>query len=314
MLVKGIINVLCCLSVVSQQQFTLPVEPDSIQVEVDEEGRVFVAAGRQLLSLSRDLALQQNVSLSSDVLRMSQGSGGERLVVCTEDGSCAVYNSSHLSAGPSSVWQLVYENRNDTFALFTSENSFYFGHFAETEVRLAQYGGLQGYSNYVRSTNYAIGRQASWRFFDGFVSGGNAYYIISSSSLNNTVEVMRVCDNGCSGSAKCDFNALQVVAIKYGGSYNYLCGEQLMEVFAGTKGPSLIMTMRAPDFFGPSIVCLVPVAAIDTAMESKFTDCRDRPAMTTSELFGNGRINCTDLQVSHGNNNDINSFSQVILL
>ena len=284
--------------------------PDvSLVVQVDGEGRVFVGAERQLFSLNRDLVLQQNVSLPSGVRAISLGSGGERLMVCTEDGSCAVYNSSHLSAGPSAVWPafdfriqrayisiiervfFVYNN----IALFTSENAFYVGSSDEsnTALRLAQYGGFQGSSNFERSTNYTIGRQYGRVYFcGGFVSGGNAYYIIIGV---RTVKVMRVCDDGCSGSAKCGFNALHVETIECGSPDGYICEVQLVEGFAGTEGPSVILTRCDINSF---TVCLVPVAEIDAAMDSNFNDCKDRPTTTASELFGNGRVNCTDLQVS----------------
>ena len=112
-----------------------------------------------------------------------------------------------------------------------------------------------------------------------------------------------MCDNGCSGSAKCGFNALHVETIECGppDEDDYLCEVQLVEEFPGTKGPSVILTRCG---YSPT-VCLVPVADIDAAMESKFNDCKDRPTMTTSELFGNGRVSCTDLQVSCGEINSL---------
>ena len=75
MLVQGIVSALCCLIVVSQQQFTFPLDAFyyPVSVQVYGEGRVFAAAGRQLFSLNRDLVLQQNVSLPSDVPGLWRG-------------------------------------------------------------------------------------------------------------------------------------------------------------------------------------------------------------------------------------------------
>ena len=298
-------------------QFVLPGPAGSpVSAHVDGQGRVFVAAGRQLLRLNRDLVPQQNVSLSSDAVRISLGSGGERLVVCTLDGSCDVYRTSDLSAGPSSSFPSALPGALAANpVLFTSENSFYVGSHDQTPsdidsgtIRLAQFGGLQGSSNFVRSMNYPVlNPQGFLRiFFGGFVSGGNAYYLATDlePTPNNDigVKVMRVCDNGCNGPATCDFDALYEETIGCGGSFGRtndgVCGVSLVEDFAGTEGPSMLVSRCRPRRTDSNLVCLLPLVDIDVAMETRFNDCRAVPS-SRSELIWNNRISCSDLQVRY---------------
>ena len=62
-------------------------------------------------------------------------------MVCTGNGTCAVYNFSHICQ-PSHV-QSGNQTMNITFALFTLESAFYVGSVDATEVRLAQSLRLQ---------------------------------------------------------------------------------------------------------------------------------------------------------------------------
>ena len=97
----SLICVLCELALIVcsiQLELSLPgvplARPPALQV--DAEGTAFVAAGNQLLRLSSDLLPEQSTTLSSDAVNISLSSGGEWLVVCTTDLSCAVHNASNL--------------------------------------------------------------------------------------------------------------------------------------------------------------------------------------------------------------------------
>ena len=72
-------------------------------MKVDGGGRVFLAAGSQLFRLDSTLALQENVTLGSSLLRLALSSDERRVVVCLGDLSCAVYNASDFAAGEQSA-------------------------------------------------------------------------------------------------------------------------------------------------------------------------------------------------------------------
>ena len=50
-----------------------------------------------MLRLNSDLGIEQSVTLSSDAVNISLSSGGEWLVVCSADLSCAVHSANDLS-------------------------------------------------------------------------------------------------------------------------------------------------------------------------------------------------------------------------
>ena len=84
---------------VAAQQREFFYSGGSANMTVDSGGRVFLAAGNQLLRLDSTLALQENVTLGSSVLRVALSSDERRVVVCLSDLSCAVYNASDFGAG-----------------------------------------------------------------------------------------------------------------------------------------------------------------------------------------------------------------------
>ena len=96
--------VLCCICFCSvaavQREFSLSANPSNMKV--DGGGRFFLAAGNQLLRLDSTLALQENMTLGSSVLRVALSSDERRVVVCLSDMSCAVYNASDFGAGEQS--------------------------------------------------------------------------------------------------------------------------------------------------------------------------------------------------------------------
>ena len=122
-------------------------------LQVDGEGRAFVGAGRQLLRLNSELVPEQNITLSAGAVNISLSSGGERLVVCLEDSSCAVYNASDLSAEPSLVQASALTN------VVNRGQLLYVGSFDPTDsgsgvfgtIRLSQVGGVEGANNFVRT-------------------------------------------------------------------------------------------------------------------------------------------------------------------
>ena len=167
-----------------QREFSLSAAPSDMKV--DGDGRVFLAAGNQLFRLDSTLALQENVTLGSSVLRVALSSDERRVVVCLSDMSCAVYNASDFGAGEQSR-RTGASVSSDVIALFTAdENSFYVGSVSggpSPFMNLGQYGFVESFA---RSTNYRIQRSAFMRtFFGGFVNGTNAYYFMTDGAPRN---------------------------------------------------------------------------------------------------------------------------------
>ena len=280
--------------------FTVPGEssrPPALQV--DGEGRAFVAAGNQLLRLNSDLGIEQSVTLSSDAVNISLSSGGEWLVVCSADLSCAVHSANDLSnVSSTSASALAAANR---VALFTAGDSFYVGSHNPTEMgasalggilRLQQVYGLSGSTDFTRSTDYAVSATNFQRdFFSGFLSGTNSYFIVSDHqpSSRRDVRIMRVCHvTSCpSGASTCGVTAVYEENIPCGGSIadsadDGVCGVSLVEDFAGNSGPSLVMARcRQDQSMRSNLICVVPISEVDSRMDEKYGDCSS----------GNGTLN-----------------------
>ena len=268
--------------------FTVPGEssrPPALQV--DGEGRAFVAAGNQLMRLNSDLGIEQNVTLSSDAVNISLSSGGEWLVVCSADLSCAVHSANDLSTVSSTSGSaLAAANR---VALFTAGDSFYVGSHDPTPsisggtLRLQQVYGLSG-SGFTRFTDYVASIGNFQRdFFSGFLSGTNSYYVVSDHqpSSRRDVRIMRVCHvTSCpSGASTCGVTAVYEEIIPCGGTLSDsaddgVCGVSLVEDFAGTSGPSLVMARcRQDQSTSSNLICVVPISEVDSLMDERYDDC-----------------------------------------
>ena len=142
----------CSVAAVNTQQREFSLSASPSDMKVDGEGRVFLAAGSQLLRLDSNLTLQENVTLGSSVLRVALSSDERRVVVCLSDLSCAVYNASDFGAGEQLKRTGVSAS---SVALFTAEeNSFYLGSIlsgATVTMDLRQYGFVE--ESFERSTN-----------------------------------------------------------------------------------------------------------------------------------------------------------------
>ena len=249
-------------------------------MKVDGGGRVFLAAGNQLLRLESTLALQENVTLGSSVLKVALSSDERRVVVCLSDLSCAVYNASDFGAGEQSR-RTGASASSDVVALFTAEeNSFYVGSVVGgASINLGQYGFGDG--DFVRSTNYPIRRTGfTRRFFGGFVNGTNAYYFMTDSSPRDVIvrglKVLRACDiSTC--SSPCTFAALYELKIDCGGgtfpATSFICGLSVLDSFAGSSDATVVLARCNTGTVARNRVCSFQLADIDREMDSKYTEC-----------------------------------------
>ena len=297
--------------------FTVPGEssrPPALQV--DGEGRAFVAAGNQLLRLNSDLGIEQSVTLSSDAVNISLSSGGEWLVVCSADLSCAVHSANDLSSVSStSESALAAANR---VALFTAGDSFYVGSHDPTDMgasalggilRLQQVYGLSGSSEFTRSTDYAVSTENFQRnFFSGFLSNTNSYYVVSDHQPGavRDVRIMRVCHVTSCPSGTCGITTVYEENIPCGGSIadsadDGVCGVSLVEDFAGISGPSLVMARcRQDQSTRSNLICVVPISEVDSLMDEKCSP-RSRHRSGTGNInvaWIEGSLPCSDVYVS----------------
>ena len=145
--------------------YSLDVPPNSGSNTVGvnrENGEVFIAAGNQLLRLSRSLDLLEtaNVSGGDLLVRIALGS---RLVGCQGGSSrrCFVYD---LSSGPSATVENAHYNPQNGLAIVTTADSFYLGNegalvgqdMAQHNIFLAQYNYTSEALRTTGTTRYRV--------------------------------------------------------------------------------------------------------------------------------------------------------------
>ena len=287
-------------------QFSLPDRPLTRHpaMQVDEEGRVYVTAGDQLFKLNSDLVPELNVTLSSVAVNISLSSGGEWLVVCTRDLSCAVYNTSDFTLQTRYTSQDTSQGilgNSERVALFTAGDSFYVGSvFTPPEGESGQLGGdiyLRQFSvvnsSFVRTRNYNIRTSNFERtFYSGFMSRPYSYFIVTdhSPTTSRSIRIMRVCHvTGClEGRSTCPFTALYEEDLRCGttlgpAKIDGICGVSVVVDFADSAGVTLLVTRCREDSINRNLVCAINLADIDRTMERRFNEC----------MAGNGDIELT---------------------
>ena len=255
-------------------------------MKVDGGGRVFLGAGNRLARLNSTLALHENMTLGTSVLRVALSSDERRVVVCLSDKSCVVYNASDFGAGEQSR-RTGASVSSDVVALFTAEeNSFYVGSVvggASPSMNLGQYGFVE--ESFARSTNYRIERSGFMRtFFGGFVNGTNAYYFMTDGRPSDVrgLRVLRACDiSTCLiNSSLCSFDALYELRIDCGvGSLplnSVICGLSVLDSFADSSDTTVVLARCNTGTSAHNRVCSFRLADIDGEMDRKYTQCAGR--------------------------------------
>jgi len=276
----ALISLLIVAGVRTQQgEFSLPVLPSDMKV--DGGGRVFLAAGSQLFRLDSTLALQENVTLGSSVVRVALSSDERRVVVCLGDLSCAVYNANDFAAGEQSTRPGASVS-SESLALFSAEeNSFYVGSIvvgAVSSMNLRQYGF--GDRNFNRASDYSVIRSGFERtFFSGFVNGANAYYFMADGDPRNVrgLRVLRTCDSSSCTSTPCRFEALYELELDCGsGTFpqgSVICGLSVLDSFAGSSDTTVVLARCNTGNSPRNRVCSFRLANIDNRMNTYYTQC-----------------------------------------
>ena len=297
--------------------FSLDVPPNSGSNTVAvnrENGEVFIAAGNQLLRLSRSLDLLETANVSGDdlLVRIALSPDGSRLVGCQGGNSrrCFVYDTRDLSSGPSATVENAHYNPQNGLAIVTTADSFYLGSegpFGQSggndNIYLAQYDYT---SEVVRTTGdqrFRVETADFTRQFYGGVSKNNyVYYIVADRGQSDVFRVLRVCDcareQACSSS---EFEALYELAVECSSSATQqtrICGIHLVESFAGQAGSFVVVT-RCEDVVsgGRNRVCAFRLADIDNDMNTYFNECKSGQ-QSNSEPPWEPPTSCSEFTVS----------------
>ena len=270
-------------------------------MQVDETGKIFVSAGRQLYQLNENLEVVLMRNLTSDSINISLSSDGRWLVVCMTDLSCEVYNAANLSNGPIVRKSDIIRSAKNV-ALFSADNTFYVGSIstdnvgAQQQITLGQFG----FDGTVESNNYDITRASFERnFYSGFIQGSNAYYFAMDNNPNGirNIRVMRVCHNS-------DFSALYELTLRCGGltpsSNARISGLSVVDKFAGIVGPAVVLSRNRPSS-SQNYVCLYSLQMIDTMMQQKYNSCAAASGSEQIELAWRRsamRTFCSEFQVN----------------
>ena len=285
-----------------------PLSNSSLQV--DAEGRTYLIAGTQLLRLTEDLQLEQNVTLPDTAATISLSPDGQRLLVCLMmDRSCVVYNTDNITAQPVDTTLSLISDTNSpnspiSAVSFSTDGSFYIGSYVSVAassrigvIRLSQYiyGDGTG-SPIIRSEDYNAVTTGFVRIFlFGFVNGAYAYFVVVDPlSIDAGFRFMRVCHaTSCPGNAaSCGITALYEQDIQCGipssrFGTELLCGASLIDNFGATPGPSMVVSRCRQGRASDNNVCLFNFTAINDNMDMRYDGCRAERIQGTRVAWDN---------------------------
>ena len=280
------------LSRFNLRPFVSPQTNNSLQV--DSQGKAYVLSGNQLLRLSRDLQLEQNVSLPDLGATLSLSPDGQRLLVCVNgmmSRSCFIYDPSDLTTQPVTTGVSIIGAGAATATSFSTEGSFYVGSYVALgssssvvgRMRLSHYIYGDGSATpVIRSRNFDDVFLTSFvrRMLFGFVKDMYAYFVVVDPGLNAGFRVLRVCHvTSCVvSSSPCSIGGLYEQTLQCGNRISRLggddlCGATLVDNFGAVPGPSLVVSRCRQDRDDDNNVCLFNLTAIDANMDLRYDDC-----------------------------------------
>ena len=273
-------------------QFTSPQTNNSLQV--DTQGKAYVLSGYQLLRLSRDLQLEQNVSLPDLGATLSLSPDGQRLLVCVNgmmSRSCFIYDPSDLTTRPVITGISIIGAGAATATSFSTEGSFYVGSHVVMGggssivgmMRLSHYiyGDGSGIP-VIRSSDFdALVTLFVRRMLFGFVRDMYAYFVVVDPSPGEVAgfRVLRICHvTSCASSSPCSIGGLYEQTIQCGNRISRrggddFCGATLVDNFGAVPGPSLVVSRCRQDRDDDNNVCLFNLTAIDANMNLRYDEC-----------------------------------------
>ena len=261
-------------------------------LQVDSQGKAYVLSGSQLLRLSRNLQLEQNVSLPDLGATLSLSPDGQRLLVCVNgmmSRSCFIYDPSDLTTQPVTTSVSIVGAGAATATSFSTEGSFYVGSYVALgssssvvgRMRLSQhiYGDGSG-TPVIRSRDFDV-LLASFgrRMLFGFVKDMHAYFVVVDPGRNAGFRVLRVCHaTSCASSIPCSIGGLYEQTIQCGNRISIIggddfCGATLVDNFGAVPCPSLIVSRCRQDRDVDNHVCLFNLTTIDINMDLRYDEC-----------------------------------------
>ena len=298
----------------SQQQltsFSLSEAPSSVAVS-SENGEVFIAAGTQLLRLSRDLDLLETAEVGGKLARIALSPDGGRLVGCLagDKRTCFLYDTSSLSGGATATVENAHYNPENGLAIVTTTDSFYLGSEgrigltgSNDNIFLAQYNYTSETLRTTGNARYRVQISILVREFYGGVSrNGHIYYFVADRGSGSVIRVLRVCD--CARQGACEnyeFRAIYELILECRSSATdntRVCGVDLVESFAGQAGPLVVVT-RCEDVVsgGRNRACAFRLADIDSDMDAYLAGCRIGGEHSESDLVWETSRPCSQFTV-----------------
>ena len=251
-------------------------------------------SGNQLLRLSRDLQLEQNVSLPDLGAILSLSPDGQRLLVCVNgmtSRSCIIYDPSDLTTQPITTGLSIVGSGAATATTFSTEGSFYVGSYevfdsgssVHGRMRLSHYiyGDGSG-TPVIRSRDFdALTDKFVRIMLFGFLKDMYAYFVAVDPGPSTVAgfRVLRVCHiTRCASSSPCFIGGLYEQTIQCGNRIGIiggddLCGATLVHNFGAVPGPSLIVSRCRQDRDTDNHVCLFHLTAIDANMDLSYYEC-----------------------------------------
>ena len=271
-------------------QFTSPQTNNSLQV--DFQGKAYVLSGNQLLRLSRDLQLEQNMSLPDLGATLSLSPDGQRLLVCVNgmmSRSCFIYDSSDLTIQPVITGVSIIGAGAATATSFSTEGSFYVGSYVVLgggssvvgRMRISHYIYRDGSGTpVIRSRDFdMLVTSFVRRMLFGFVKDMHAYFVVVDPGENAGFRVLRVCHViSCASSSPCTTGGLYEQTLQCGNRISRLggddfCGVTLVDNFGAVPGPSLVVSRCRQDRDDDNNVCLFNFTVIDANMDLRYDEC-----------------------------------------
>ena len=314
LVVVSLLLFFCSLQLSASQQqltsFSLSEAPSSVAVS-SENGEVFIAAGTQLMRLSRDLDLLETAEVGGELARIALSPDGGRLVGCLagDTRTCFVYDTSSLSGGATATVENAHYNPENGVAIVTTTDSFYLGSEGAVDtlgssdnIFLAQYSYTSETVRTTGNTRYRVVISNFVRQFYGGVSwNGYIYYFVADRGSGSALRVLRVCDCNRVGACTIDeFEALYEMILECRSSATAstrVCGVDLVESFAGQAGPLVVVT-RCEDGGGRNRACAFRLADIDSDMDAYLTGCRSGGEHSESDLPWETSRSCSQFTVS----------------
>ena len=274
------------------QPFQSPQTNNSLQV--DSQGKAYALSGNQLLRLSRDLQLEQNVSLPDLGATLSLSPDDQRLLVCVNgmmSRSCFIYDPSDLTTQPVTTGVSIVGAGTATATSFSTEGSFYVGSYVVLGgassivgmMRLSHYiyGDGSG-APVIRSSDFdALVTSFVRIMLFGFVKDMYAYFVVVDPGPGEVAgfRVLRVCHViSCASPSPCSIGGLYEQTIQCGNRISRrggddLCGATLVDNFGAVPGPSLVVSRCRQDRDDDNRVCLFNLTAIDANMDLRYDEC-----------------------------------------